>query len=58
MRDEKHWTVSWTQPYASWPKPEPKQEPEIFEGEQILPVLDILKDYQLSVNELFSWLTF
>ncbi|WRH68134.1 MAG: hypothetical protein RSE13_07765 [Planktothrix sp. GU0601_MAG3] len=36
----------------------PKQQPEVFEGEQILPVLDILKDYQLSVNELFRWLTF
>jgi Uma2 family endonuclease len=36
----------------------PKQQPEVFEGEQILPVLDILKDYQLSVNELFHWLTF
>ncbi|CAC5342802.1 hypothetical protein PA905_17920 [Planktothrix agardhii CCAP 1459/11A] len=36
----------------------PKQQPEVFEGEQILPVLDILKDYQLSVNKLFSWLTF
>jgi len=35
----------------------PKQEPEIFEGEQILPVLTILTDYQLSVNQLFSWLT-
>jgi hypothetical protein len=32
MRDEKqYWTVSWTQPYTSWPKPqpEPKLEPEV-----------------------------
>lgn len=35
----------------------PKQEPEVFEGEQILPVLTILTDDQLSVNQLFSWLT-
>jgi Uma2 family endonuclease len=34
------------------------QEPEIFEGEQILPVLEVLKDLKLSVNQLFSWLTF
>ncbi|MBE9144032.1 Uma2 family endonuclease [Planktothrix mougeotii] len=36
----------------------PKQEPEVFEGEQILPILDRLKNYQLSVNQLFSWLSF
>jgi hypothetical protein len=29
MRDEKLYTVQWTQPYASWPKPQPKQEPEL-----------------------------
>ena len=29
MRDEKLYTVQWTQPYASWTKPEPKQEPEL-----------------------------
>jgi len=32
MRDEKqYWTVSWTQPYTSWhkPQPEPKLEPEV-----------------------------
>ncbi|WP_367997216.1 Uma2 family endonuclease [Planktothrix pseudagardhii] len=28
----------------------PKQELEVFEGEQILPILDSLKGYQLSVN--------
>jgi len=31
MRDEKLYTVQWTQAYASWPKPrpEPKLEPEV-----------------------------
>jgi hypothetical protein len=32
MRDEKqYWTVSWTQPYTSWPRPqpEPRLEPEV-----------------------------
>jgi hypothetical protein len=29
MRDEKLYTVQWTQPYVSWPKPEVKQEPEL-----------------------------
>ncbi|MGB3401762.1 MAG: Uma2 family endonuclease [Microcoleaceae cyanobacterium] len=36
----------------------PKQEPEIFEGEQVLPVLEVLKDLKISVNQLFSWLSF
>ncbi len=36
----------------------PKQEPEVFEGEQILPVLEVLENLQLSVNQLFSWLSF
>ena len=29
MRDEKHYTVQWTQPYTSWPKSKPKLEPEV-----------------------------
>lgn len=31
MRDEKLWTMSWTQPYTNWPQPqpEPKLEPEV-----------------------------
>ena len=29
MRDEKLYTVQWTQPYTSWPKPQPKLEPEL-----------------------------
>ena len=30
MRDEKLYTVQWTQAYEAWPKPEePKQEPEL-----------------------------
>ncbi|MEM9542555.1 MAG: Uma2 family endonuclease [Cyanobacteria bacterium P01_E01_bin.42] len=36
----------------------PKQKPQFLEGEQILPVLGALGDWQLSVNELFSWLSF
>lgn len=36
----------------------PKQEPEVFEGEQVLPVLEVLENLQLSVNQLFSWLSF
>jgi hypothetical protein len=31
MRDEKLYTVQWTQTYTSWPKPSPKQEPEIVD---------------------------
>ena len=29
MRNEKLYTVSWTQPYTSWPQPQPKLEPEV-----------------------------
>jgi hypothetical protein len=29
MRDEKLYTVQWTQTYQAWPTPEPKQEPEL-----------------------------
>ncbi len=29
MRDEKLYTVQWTQAYTAWPKPQPKQEPEL-----------------------------
>ena len=30
MRDEKQvWSISWSQPYASWPTPEPKAEPTL-----------------------------
>jgi Uma2 family endonuclease len=36
----------------------PQQEPKLLEGEEILPALDILKNWQLSANELFSWLSF
>ncbi|EAW38555.1 Uma2 family endonuclease [Lyngbya sp. PCC 8106] len=36
----------------------PDQQLESFEGEQILPVLEVLADLQLSVNTLFSWLSF
>ncbi|MBP0019128.1 MAG: Uma2 family endonuclease [Cyanobacteria bacterium SBLK] len=36
----------------------PERKPQFLEGEQILPVLDVLSDWQLSVNELLSWLSF
>ncbi len=29
MRDEKLYTMQWTQPYTAWPKPQPQQEPEL-----------------------------
>lgn len=35
----------------------PNQFPEIKSDEDILPVLDSLKDLQLSVKEMFNWLT-
>ncbi len=31
MRDEKLYTVQWTQPYVNWPKPAPKPEPELMD---------------------------
>ncbi|NEO78650.1 Uma2 family endonuclease [Moorena sp. SIO4G3] len=36
---------------------QPKQLPEIKSDEEILPVLESLKDWQLSVAEMFSWLS-
>lgn len=42
MRDEKQvWSISWSQPYASWPKPEPKAElePELEDLTQAREVL-------------------
>ncbi|MBP0019276.1 MAG: Uma2 family endonuclease [Cyanobacteria bacterium SBLK] len=36
----------------------PQQEPKLLERKEILPVLDIFKSWQLSANELFSWLSF
>jgi Uma2 family endonuclease len=35
----------------------PEQVPEIKSDEEILPVLDALKDLQLSIKEMFSWLS-
>ncbi len=29
MRDEKLYTVQWTQAYTAWANPEPKPEPEL-----------------------------
>ncbi len=40
MRDEKLYTVQWTQSYDSWPEPrEPKQEPELEDLTQAREVL-------------------
>jgi hypothetical protein len=42
MRDEKQvWSISWSQPYMSWPQPqpEPKLEPEIEDFSQAREVL-------------------
>jgi hypothetical protein len=41
MRDEKLWTVSWTQPYVAWPRPQPEPmlEPEIEDLTQAREVL-------------------
>ncbi|AOX01773.1 hypothetical protein BJP34_22135 [Moorena producens PAL-8-15-08-1] len=36
---------------------QPNQLPEIKSDQEILPVLDSLKDWQLSVAEMFSWLS-
>jgi Uma2 family endonuclease len=36
----------------------PQREPEVMENEDILPVLSGWEDLQLSVNDLFQWLTF
>ncbi|ELS04876.1 hypothetical protein Xen7305DRAFT_00046120 [Xenococcus sp. PCC 7305] len=35
---------------------QPNQLPEIKSGEEILPVLESLQDWQLSVAEIFNWL--
>ncbi|MBW4573200.1 MAG: Uma2 family endonuclease [Tolypothrix carrinoi HA7290-LM1] len=37
---------------------QPNQLPEIKEGQDILPVLSVLKDWQLSVADVFAWLSF
>jgi hypothetical protein len=41
MRDEKLWTMSWSQPYVGWPQPkqEPQLEPEIEDLTQAREVL-------------------
>ncbi len=37
---------------------QPNQLPEIKEGQDILPVLSVLGDWQLSVADVFAWLSF
>ena len=39
MRDEKLYTVQWTQVYQTWPLPQPKQEPEVEDLTQAREVL-------------------
>lgn len=34
----------------------PNQTPEILSNDEILPVLEVLKEWQLSVQDFFSWL--
>jgi Uma2 family endonuclease len=36
----------------------PNQLPEIKSGADILPVLDVLSDWQFSAEQIFQWLTF
>ena len=36
----------------------PKQQPEVKQDSDILPVLDVLDNWQLSAAELFQWLSF
>lgn len=35
---------------------QPQQLPEVKYNTDILPVLDLLKDWRLEVREIFSWL--
>ncbi len=37
---------------------QPQQQPEVKQGRDILPVLPTIANWQLSVNELFQWLSF
>lgn len=37
---------------------QPNQLPELKEAQDILPVLEVLKDWQLPAAQLFSWLSF
>ena len=40
MRDEKLYTVQWTQPYVGWPEPEePKEESNLLDLTQAREVL-------------------
>jgi hypothetical protein len=48
--------VTLQEPHPSVMILKPNQFPEIKIEEEILPVLDSLKDLQLSVQEMFSWL--
>lgn len=36
----------------------PQQQPEVKQDSDILPVLDVLENWQLSATELFQWLSF
>ncbi len=37
---------------------QPNQLPEVKDSLDILPMLDVLKDWQLTVEDVFNWLNF
>lgn len=37
---------------------QPNSLPDIKEKQDILPVLDVLRDWELKVEDIFSWLKF
>ncbi|MGL6343785.1 MAG: Uma2 family endonuclease, partial [Waterburya sp.] len=37
---------------------QPNQLPEVKDKQDILPVLDVLQSWQLTVEDVFSWLSF
>ncbi len=37
---------------------QPNQLPEVKEKQDILPVLDVLENWQLTVEDVFNWLSF
>jgi Uma2 family endonuclease len=36
----------------------PNQQPQIKQNDELLPVLSLLSDWQLSVQDVFNYLTF
>ncbi|MGF1588555.1 MAG: Uma2 family endonuclease, partial [Pleurocapsa sp.] len=37
---------------------QPNQLPEVKEKQDILPILDVLQNWQLTVEDIFNWLNF